>query len=71
MNDRFTLFDLDTYRKRLARARTAMARHGLGCLCFRCSGKSLLSGWLRQLDPAVNSPQAMIFTRGTTNQPCC
>ena len=63
MNDRFTLFDLDTYRKRLARARTAMARHGLdACVSVAPENHYYLGGY--DSWTGVNSPQAMIFTRG-------
>ncbi len=63
MNDRFTLFDRDTYRKRLGRARTAMARHGLdACVSVAPENHYYLGGY--DSWTGVNSPQAMIFTRG-------
>ncbi len=63
MNERYTLFDRDTYRERLGRARTAVARHGLdACISVAPENHYYLGGY--DSWTGLNSPQAMIFTRG-------
>ena len=60
----YTLFSVETYRERLERARIALQQHSLdAAICVAPENQYYLCGF--DSWTAANSPQALVFTRGS------